>query len=295
MAVCALGLALRNRDHHFVIMPSLGFLLKKLVGSLLMPLPVALLLGTAGWWLWLSADRKGVLWGGDEDRRKRRRARLGQTSVAASLLILWVSACPPLSQSALGSLEDEFPPFPGDSVAAVVVLASDFRHDLDAPPTAWLTEASLYRVAEGIRIAQMQPWATLMLPGVDPARVIAGAEVYREAAIALGMDPRRIQLAPPGLDTNDEAQIWAPIVGSRRIALVTSASHMPRAMTLFERAGLRPIAAPTGHRALTEPDFDRPIVEQLRRILPSESGLDRTYTVWYELLGGVWVWLTGLI
>jgi uncharacterized SAM-binding protein YcdF (DUF218 family) len=276
-------------------MPSLGFLLKKLVGSLLMPLPVALFLGTAGWWLWLSADGKGVLWGGDEDRRRRRRARLGRSAIALSLLILWGSSCPPLSQTGLAAFEDDFPPFPGDSVSAVVVLASDFRHDLGAPPTAWLSEASLYRVAEGIRIAQMQPWARLMLPGVDPARTIGGIEIYREAAVALGMDPQRITLAPPGFDTDDESRIWASVVGSRPFALVTSASHMPRAMRLFERAGLNPVPAPTGHRALSEPDVDRPVLEQVRRVLPSASAMDRTQTAWYELLGGVWVWLTGLV
>ena len=263
----------------------MGFLLKKFVGAWLMPLPMALVLGTVGWLALRSARRVS-----STERRGGRVLRAGELAVGLALLILWAGSCGPLAKAALRPLERAYPAFPGDSVGAVVVLASGFSHDLAAPPTAWLSSASLYRVAEGVRIARAQPWATLLLPASDPAYTLDGRDIYRDVAIALGMDSTRIAVAPWARDTAHEAEIWSSYVGDRPFALVTSASHMARAAALFRGRGLAPIAAPTGHLAARGPEPMR-----LRDWVPGEDALVISRTVMYEWLGHIWVRLRGQV
>ena len=65
--------------------------------------------------------------------------------------------------------------------------------------------------------------------------------------------------------------------GVRRIALVTHAWHMPRAVQAFERAGLQVVPAPTG--------FTRPQQRALLEWLPSGSGLQSSREILREWLG----------
>ena len=70
-----------------------------------------------------------------------------------------------------------------------------------------------------------------------------------EVAEALGVQADEILQLKQPRDTEEESQQVAPIVGSQSFILVTSASHMPRAMGLFRKRGLQPIPAPTDHLA----------------------------------------------
>ena len=96
-----------------------------------------------------------------------------------------------------------------------------------------------------------------------------------------------LQLAEPR-DTEEESQQIAPIVGPHRFILVTSASHMPRAMGLFKRRGLQPIAAPTDYlaprRRLELDDF-----------VPDGYKLFKSQIAFYEYLGQAWETLRGKI
>lgn len=64
----------------------------------------------------------------------------------------------------------------------------------------------------------------------------------------------------------------------RRILLVTSALHMPRAKWLFERAGFSVVAAPT--------DFVVPPSGLLRAFLPQAYALEDSAQALHEVLGG---------
>ena len=62
----------------------------------------------------------------------------------------------------------------------------------------------------------------------------------------LGVDEKALVFFPEARNTEEEARLVAA-AGFRRIRLVTSAWHMPRAQMLFARAGLEVIPAPTDY------------------------------------------------
>ena len=81
-------------------------------------------------------------------------------------------------------------------------------------------------------------------------------------------------------DTAENAAYSATILnehGVHRIALISQAWHLPRAIKLFEQQGLTVCPAPTGY---TKED-DEPII----RWLPKASALDKSSIALKEYLG----------
>lgn len=249
----------------------MGFILKKVLGALLMPLPVVLILGAAGWVLWVRGKR----------------GRLGQLLVALALVLLWGLAFAPLSERVASPLEHDYPAFPGDSVDYVVVLGSGHDSDPTLPVSSRLSGQGIYRLVEGVRIAVAEPWAGVIFSGYGGADPRPNALVYRDVALALGLDSTRTQVEPTPQDTHQEAVLLAPVLRGHRFALVTSAMHMPRAMALFRAEGLDPVAAPTGFMTAQPQPFD------WMEAFPDERALLMTHRAWYERLGRVWARVRG--
>ena len=67
------------------------------------------------------------------------------------------------------------------------------------------------------------------------------ARTAADMAEALGVE--RIAMLDTARNTHAEAVAAAELVGDASLILVTSASHMPRAMALFRAQGLDPIPA----------------------------------------------------
>lgn len=252
-------------------MTTVGFLLKKLAGALLMPLPALLLLGIGGWILWARGRRK----------------RTGQAMVALSLLLLSILSLAPVADAFVRPLERSFPAFAGDSVDFVVVLGSGHSSDPSVPPSAQLSAPALARLVEGVTIATAQPWSRLVLSGWGGADPKPNAELYREVGTALGFPEARMVLEPRPRDTREEAELLSPLLAGHRFALVTAASHMPRAVALFRARGLDPVPAPTGHLATDARGFD------WIALVPDENDLARTRVAAHEMLGRIWARLTG--
>ena len=74
------------------------------------------------------------------------------------------------------------------------------------------------------------------------------AEAMREVLLALGVPADRIILEARSLNTIDNIREIRGLVGTERIALVTSGHHMPRALKLARQAGLNVEAFPADWR-----------------------------------------------
>jgi uncharacterized SAM-binding protein YcdF (DUF218 family) len=167
---------------------------------------------------------------------------------------------------------------------AVVVLGSGYRPEAAAlPPNDRLSANGLARLIEAVRLLRLLPQARLIVSdGFGQGQALA------ETASFLGVARDRIVLEHRSLDTADEAALLPPLVGAAPFLLVTSASHMRRAMGLCLKQGLHPIAAPA--------DFIGGGSEwSAGDLVPRASGFSRTDHALHEWIGLAWGKLTGKI
>ncbi|WP_372827831.1 YdcF family protein [Polaromonas sp.] len=115
--------------------------------------------------------------------------------------------------------------------------------------------------------------------GAAQAQALSEGEVVRRAALQdYGLTLRWVD--SQSRDTAENARQLRPLLqkdGVQRIALVTHASHMPRAVRAFEDAGFTVVPAPMG--------FILPSRSGLLEWLPSSDGLEASRTVLKEWLG----------
>jgi uncharacterized SAM-binding protein YcdF (DUF218 family) len=132
------------------------------------------------------------------------------------------------------------------------------------------------------------PEAKLLTTGPrGPGGSTTHATVLSRSAISLGIDPDRIVLIEQVRDTEDEAHAVHRHVGEARVALVTSAAHMPRSMALFRSAGVNALPCPTGFTGHDDGKF------HWRDFLFDVESLERSTWVVRERVGYLWIWLRG--
>lgn len=218
----------------------MGFLLKKFVSYWLMPIPLSLLLMTTGLMLLALGRRK----------------RTGKTLLICGFLCLLLTSNGFVAHVLIHPLENRFRPIPElvegaelpQSLADcsyIVVLGSGHYSEEKRPALAQLSESALARLSEGVRLAKAHPKAKVIFSGPADKLGITHASVMARAAVSLGIQPERIQQIDTALDTFDEARGVAKIVGAEKLALITSAYHMPRANALFVHQGLQTLPCPT--------------------------------------------------
>ena len=250
------------------------FFMKKIVSRFLFPLPLSLEFVFVGLLLlWFT-----------------RRQRAGKALVTCGAMLLVGLSNSFTSNALLRPLEHRYRPLVvvhsgagAPAVDFIAVLGGWADDDPDVPVTSHISAALMVRLIEGLRLHREIPGSRLILSGDNDS-----AEGMAEMAEALGVSVADILRLTEPRDTEEESQQIAPIVGSQRFILVTSASHMPRAMALFRKRGLQPIAAPTDYlapRHRSEPGD----------LFPDGYNLFKSQVAYYEYLGLAWESLRGKI
>lgn len=249
------------------------FVLKKIIGGLLLPLPLLLALMTIGLGLLCFS----------------RRRKSGITLVALSALILLLLSLRPVSDALLSPLEHAYPTRQhSDGVKDIVVLGGGYTWDPTWAPSSNLSDGSLARLAEAIRLRNMNPGARLIFTGYAAAgNPISTAEAGARVAESLGVPRAEIITLDSPRDTEEEAAAIAQLLGNTPFILVTAASHLPRAMIFFHRQGLHPLPAPANQMVTATP---RNFWETA---FPSPAWLMRSQRAIYERLGLLWQAIKG--
>lgn len=258
------------------------FWLKKLLGYVLMPVPVCLALLTAGTVLMFSA----------------RRARLGRTLVLISAALLLLFSNKLFSTWLVRPLELRHPaipefrldsPLPASLSACrhVLVLGAGNGNQPGLSALNQLSPGALSRIAEAARLLRLLPDAKLVLSGPAVGGNPSHAVVLGRAALSLGVDERRIVLIEKVRDTEDESIAAKALIGDAPFALVTSAWHMPRAMALFRHVGMNPLACPADFTARDDGEW------HWDNLLFDVPSLERSTCAVRERLGYLWIWMRG--
>ncbi len=197
-------------------------------------------------------------------------------------VIVYLGALSPVADLLLGPLERSYPPLSaGANVGApmfVVVLGSGFYPRDHVPITAEFDDEGLPRIVEGVRLARRYN-IPLIVSGGKSAGTASPALGYAQLAREIGIDGNLLLISAEGTDTHEEALAIARLVGRNPILVVTSASHMRRAMTLLRQEGVNSLAAPTAQHVFPMARIG------LRRFLPSVDALRKTQMALHEYAG----------
>ena len=251
------------------------FLLSKILPLLVLPLGLALLLLLWGAWrgsrwpgitalalLWLFATPlvSEGLWRWLERPYERRNA--------ATVLAPLRSAPPPVAVVVLGGGRH---PAPGPAHASEWVDADRFFGGLEA-------YEQLRRQGRQPRLIFTGGWWPNQ-PNLPPE-----GEVLRQRALSLGLPTADLATTGRVRNTAEEARaVAAQLPPGSTVVLVTSAFHLPRAVRLFERQGLRVLPFPVDFQAAGT-WAGNPLADPFQWI-PSASGLDRSSRALREAMG----------
>ena len=226
----------------------------------------------------------------------RDRNFIGGVCLAVAVVQLWLASMPIVAERLLARLEGQYASVAvADSpqADAVVLLGGAVgaavppRHspDLSSAADRVLHAARLYRAGKVPRVivsAGGIPWL-----GVGTTEGPALARLLKE----WGVPEASIVVEDRSRNTYENAHYTKALIdehGWKRVLLVTSALHMPRAMLIFTGVGIDAVPAPT--------DFQ--VVQGRQRTpldwLPNAEALAATTRVVKEYLGLWWYRLRGL-
>ena len=233
----------------------LGFILKKILSAILMPLSLGLFLGIIGlWFLYKENIKKAKLF------------------LTISFILISIISYVPFSNFLISPLETKYQKLEKipQNVEYILLLGGDMEN------RAWEV-LRLYNKIQNVKIITSGYAGSSKIPeAIKTAKILEDIGICRDNII--------IHSKPK--DTKEEAIKIKQVLGEKPFILITSAYHMPRAIALFKKEGLNPIPAPTDFKVK---DSNKALS------LPNGSNLKKTEIAWHEYLGLLWGKLRGQI
>lgn len=242
------------------------FELKKIVGAMLMPLPLLGLICLACLLLSFRSNKVTSLIG----------------LFAISLLL--VISTPFIAQKIISpssQLKYVFNTSKQPRLNKIVVLGCGVYPNPNLTANSQLGNCAKSRLVEGLRLAYHYPRAQLIVSGGGIGDV-TNSRLMQQTAISLGVNAQRIKQNPSAMDTADEALYLAPALVDFKVALVTSASHMQRAKDLFNAQGVDVIPAATDF-------YDFSTFPAHKQFIPSAGVLKAVTAHWHDVIGRAWI------
>jgi uncharacterized SAM-binding protein YcdF (DUF218 family) len=212
------------------------------------------------------------------------RLRRWRFVIAAGFAVAYLACTPAFSNALVLQLERQYEPRPVVSAdrspdnLIIVLTGGWFRKD-GTRVEIKISEDGWERLDAGVKLWQQIDGTMLIAgaPAPDGSGSVAGA--MAEAAKARGVPASALIVEPNSLDTHENLAFSLPTLQAHadHLWLVTTASHMPRAMAVAKKLGLRPIPYPCFYKAS--------VGNHLDRFLPDNSGPSLFEIAMHEKLG----------
>ena len=257
------------------------FFFKKLVSRFFFPVPLVLELMLVGWLL----------------RRRSRYKRFGLGLIWAGPVLLALMGYGLLGEGYLRRIESQYRPIGVDSSRMecapagtdIVVLGQGLANEPARPMLSRVNRILLARLLEGVRIHRRTSDSRIVVSVSGDSTREDEERFIREFAGVVGLTRDRFVLMSGSQDTAAEARNVRAVVRGTRVVLVSSASHLPRAVALFRREGLDPIPAPCDY----ETRLSKPPHRDPDELFPGVGGLAKAERAIYEALGRLWTAVGG--
>lgn len=222
---------------------------------------------------------------------RRRRIAAALIALSAAWGLFW--SLPASSLWAGGRLEQLYPYTAAadlPAAQAIVVLGGHTAGGRLNWFQPYDRETALTRTESAALLYKAERAPLILLSGAALEGSQSEAEYMAGNLRKSGVPPEALILEKKSFNTYENALYSARILKERdisRVLLVTSALHMPRAMAVFSKQGLTPIAAPSAPQIVVpeDPDFSF--------WLPDERAFFASRSIIKEYVGMLVYWLRG--
>jgi len=217
--------------------------------------------------------------------------RSGRLLALGVLLAAYLLSIRPVSEGLLQPLEDAYPPLadvPAEA-EAIVVLGGGQVPGSPEYAAAAAGDATLQRTRYAARLARDNDLPVFTTGGLPLGRgVPTGTLMARALSEDFGLQRDRLRTETTARNTREHVPYLKTLLdGRRRVVLVTTAWHMPRAMATFRAGGLDPVPAPTDYHS----GYGGPY--HWLDLLPQAGYLDMSSNACHEYLGMAYYGLRG--
>ena len=226
------------------------------------------------------------------------RLRWVRKLLLCSLLLLVTLSSPLVASPLIGLLESRYSPpqlTSSDRFDAIVVLGGGVDEKGSLRPTTEPSSYSRNRTTCGVDLSQQGYAPTLVLTGGD-ARIFGTgpqeAVEMKRWAIRLGVPESATKIDTEARNTYENATGTKRLIGPASILLVSSASHLPRAVPIFTKQGFRVTPTPCDYASQNLPRENWDNIDPFDA-LPNDTSLQQTREVVSEVAGIVIYWLAG--
>ncbi|WP_189406188.1 YdcF family protein [Alteromonas halophila] len=211
---------------------------------------------------------------------QRKRLATSVVTFAFIWLFTWSQSVP--SQLLLHSLEYRFDIIDVNDprwqqADYISVLACGHYPDETLPQVSRWPRCSMQRLLQGVRMYQISSRPVIVSGGMILESEQPFAVQAKALLMELGVNEADIIVVPHGENTHQEAKAIRAVVDDKRVALVTSASHMQRAVNYFNSQQIEIIPVPVDHSGLPEISY--------KLTVPSSKNLQKAYNAFREYLG----------
>ncbi|MGZ8256830.1 MAG: YdcF family protein [Gallionella sp.] len=215
----------------------------------------------------------------------KRRPRVARSLLIVTTALLYIASTPFFVDAALAQLEQHHAAVqqPLPAADAIVILGGgSYFNAPEYDGASTVSEAALPRVRYGAHLYRATNTPILVTGGAPQGGGSSEAAQMRDVLTQDFLIPVR-WLEEHSANTYENARNSYALLaaqGIRKIYLVTSASHMPRAAQVFTQAGFEVVAAPTA--------FSRSDIFGVMRFVPRAKTLLASKILLHELIGLLW-------
>ena len=252
------------------------FFFKKIISAFLMPLSFSLLLYFLGLLILIFSNKK----------------KLSVLILSFAFLIQIVFCTQPFASYFIKTLEDNFKTKKNIAentfkTTHIAILGGGHTSNNKVPHHSQIGDESLKRFLQGYLLHKKHPKLKLIFSGYSGSDSVSHAKILEKMAIILGLKTDSFITLTRPRDTFEEVVAIKKIVKNNYFFLVTSASHMKRALIMFREQQMHPIASP-GHFYL-----DNLKQHSFKELMPQARYLNMSERALHEYIGIVWWNISG--